>query len=436
MKTCRNTFMNNFFLRLLMVIAFGVSSCQEDLGLSHVRTGEQSAPPTNLTFEEAPGGATISYNLPTHPDLRYVKATYTLENGRTMVGKASLYDNSIKVEGFAQIGDYDVTLVAVSVGEVASAPVSIRIRTGKPSYQIIAESFQSSEHFYSTFGGVNVFYENAAAANLILRTFRFGLNPETNGREWLLLQETYTRALNGTIRVRGQQPQEERYGVVVRDQWGNVSDTIERLLTPQEEYKFEGIRMFTGIQPYSEQNRNGDFVRNNAGQANSADMQIAFFDGVEATPFYNTMRQWWGSGTPIPFQFTMDLGRASQISRIKMWGRNDNQSLYFQATHPKEFELYGSNAPAADGSWDSWTRIGTYEGVRPSGLPFGTNANAEDITYARTGEDFEVDWEHPGGFRYFRIRVNSTWNGIREQVLNNALTVAIAELQLFGVYVN
>ncbi len=407
-----------------------------NFGLSHARIGANVTPPTNLKFEEAPGGAIISYDLPNNPDLRYVKAIYTLENGRTMTGKASLYDNKIKVEGFAQIGDYDVALVAVGVGEVESDPVSIRIRTGKPSYQIIAESFQTDQHFYSTFGGVNVFYENADAANLILRTFRFGLNPETRGKEWLLLQETYTKALNGTIRIRGQQPQEERYGVVVRDQWGNVSDTIQRLLTPQEEYQFSGITMVTGIQPYSEQNRNGDFTRNNARFTNSANMQTALFDGVVATPFFDTKRQWWGSGAPIPFQFTMDMGKSAKISRLKMWARNDNRQQYFQATHPKEFELYGSNAPALDGSWDSWTLIGTYEGVRPSGLPFGRVANTEDITYARSGEDFEVDWEHPGGFRYFRIRVNSTWNGIREQSLDNALSVVIAELQFFGIYVN
>lgn len=165
-------------------------------------------------------------------------------------------------------------------------------------------------------------------------------------------------------------------------------------------------------------------------------MQVSLFDGFDAQPFYNTGKQWWGKAAPVPLQFTMDLGKKVQLSRIKMWGRNDNYSLLFQATHPKEFEVYGSNSPAADGSWDSWTYIGTYEGVRPSGLAFGVNATAEDQEYARKGEDYEVDWELPGGFRYIRIKINCTWNGIREQELGNALTVAISELKLFGKYIN
>jgi hypothetical protein len=119
-----------------------------------------------------------------------------------------------------------------------------------------------------------------------------------------------------------------------------------------------------------------------------------------------------------------------------MWGRKDNYALLYQATHVKEFELYGSNAPNADGSWDSWTFIGAYEGIRPSGLAFGVNATAEDQDYARQGEDFEVQWDDPDGFRYYRIRVLSTWNGIREQPWANTLTVAIAELKFFGIFLD
>ena len=236
--------------------------------------------------------------------------------------------------------------------------------------------------------------------------------------------------------MRGEQPIETKYGIVVKDQWGNTSDTIVRMLTPLEEVEFKNINIYNGIERYSQLNRNGDYVANWSAQSGSAEMQISLFDGAPATPYYNSAKQWWGKSAPIPLQFTMDLGKKVQLSRIKMWGRNDNFSLLFQATHPKEFEVYGSNTPAADGSWDAWTYIGTYEGARPSGLAFGVNATAEDQAYARNGEDFEVNWENPGGFRYFRIKVNCTWNGIREQEVGNALTIAIAELKLFGQYVN
>jgi len=345
------------------------------------------------------------------------------------VSKASMYDNQVFVQGYAEIGEHDVQLVAVSVGDVESEESTIRIKTGKPNYIKLAESFQSDEFFYSTFGGVNVKYTNEDASNIILSVFKF----DETENEWQVLNQTYTKAKEGIIRVRGEDAEPIKFAVVVRDQWGNVSDTIQRVLTPQEEFEIKELLIYNGITAYSDMNRNGDYIANYNAQSNTAAMQVSLFDG-DGHP--TQAKQWWGKAAPVPFQFTLDARRKAQISRVKMWGRNDNNSLLFQATHPKEFELYGSNAPSSDGSWESWTLLGTFEGVRPSGLAFGTNANAEDIEYARKGEDFEVNWSEPGGFKYFRIKINCTWNGVREQPLGNALTVAISELKLFGKYVD
>lgn len=433
MKVMNNTNKISIWLLLIAGMLYG---CKEDLGIKPARTGEKPPALTNVTFEPAPGGALISYNLPTTPDLRYVSAVYTLDNGSKMTTKSSIYDNKLLIEGFAKIGEYDVELKTVSVGDVESDPVHIKITTAKPAYQMLSESFLSDENFFSTFGGVNLIYKNENAANIILRLYKYGLDTITNQYSWNVVNETYTKAREGIIRVRGEKPVATKYGIVVKDQWGNTSDTITRTLVPLEEVEFRGINIYRGIETYSQANRNGDYIANYSPQGNSGEMQVSLFDGNEASPFYNTARQWWGKAAPVPFQFSLDLGRKVQLSRIKMWGRNDNFSLLFQATHPKEFEVYGSNNPAADGSWESWTFIGTYEGVRPSGLAFGVNATVEDQEYARKGEDFEVDWQIPDGFRYIRIKVNCTWNGIREQELGNALTVAIAELKLFGKYVN
>jgi len=406
-----------------------LSACKEDSGISAERVGEKPGVLTNVNYSELPGGAIISYDLPKVADLRYVKATYTLENGKVLVSKSSLYDNQIRIEGFAKIGEYDVKLVAVSVGEIESDPITLKIKTGKPLYQSLAESFSSDNNLFSAFGGINVIYENKNASNIIIRVFK-----HTN-TGWVNVNETYTKAVEGTIRVRGQEAVETDFGVVVRDQWGNESDTIKRNIVPLEEYELKNASAYKNIAAVSASNPNGDYTINNNNGAgpNSADISISLFDGTAATP-YNTAKQFWARSAPIPFTFTIDLGQQAQISRLKMWARNDNTAQLFQATHIKEFELYGSNAPIADGSWDAWTLIGTYEGIRPSGLAFGVSPTSEDISYAQAGEDYEVNWELQGGFRYYRIKVNSTWNGVREQPLGNALTVAIAELKFFGTY--
>jgi len=434
MKTLNNYLQLAVLCSGLLLLLFS-GSCKEDIGIEAARIGEKPEALKNVSFKEAPGGAIITYNLPSTEDLRYVKAVYTLENGRKMVSKASLYTNEVLVEGYARIGEHDIQLVAVSVGDVESEPITIKVKTGKPNYIKLAESFKTDDFFYSTFGGVNVQYFNEDASNLIISVLKYDLDTTFNKMAWNILNQTYTKAKEGVIRVRGEKPIPLKFAVVVRDQWGNLSDTIARTMTPEEEFELKDLSIFKGIQVYSEMNRNGDYTANYSAQTNSAEMQTALFD-MDIPNSRPQGKQWWGKAAPIPFQFTIDTKRSVQVSRVKMWGRNDNNSLLFQATHPKEFELFGSNDPAADGSWESWTSLGVFEGVRPSGLAFGTNANEEDITYARNGEDFEVNWSHPGGFRYYRIKINCTWNGVREQPLGNALTVAIAELKLFGKYLD
>ncbi|WP_018626619.1 DUF4998 domain-containing protein [Niabella aurantiaca] len=108
----------------------------------------------------------------------------------------------------------------------------------------------------------------------------------------------------------------------------------------------------------------------------------------------------------IPCWFTIDCSAAAALSRFKVWQANDR---LYDLESVKTFELYGSNAPAADGSWDSWTRIGAYESIKPSGLPVGQNT-PEDVAYAKAGEEFAVP-EGTEKFRYYRFKLLSNWGG-------------------------
>ncbi|WP_169540155.1 DUF5000 domain-containing lipoprotein [Niabella aurantiaca] len=412
------------------------TGCKEDIGIEPARLGAKPSPLTNLRFESTPGGAVISYNLPNDPDLRYVMAEYTLENGAKMTSKASVYDNRVLVQGFARIGQNEVVLKAVSVGDVASDPVSIIITTGQPNYITIAKSFESDTAFYATFGGVNAKYLNEDAENIVIRIFKWRQDSTTGEYYWASLNETYTKAIEGTIRVRdqrGQEPVTTDYAVIVRDQWKNVSDTIVRRLTPLAETEFKDIKV---LEPPAmaafdtATNLNGDYtVRSTA--SNGESMQKAFFDGTPANPI--GAKQWWGLNAPLPMQFTLDLGEgnAVQLSNIKLWSRITPDNLY-KVTHIKEFELYASNDPASDGSWDSWTYISTCFSFRPSGLAYPTEPTAEDIAYAKAGEDFEVDWPNANSYRYFRIKITSMWDGARYRPIPNSGTICLAELKLFG----
>lgn len=106
----------------------------------------------------------------------------------------------------------------------------------------------------------------------------------------------------------------------------------------------------------------------------------------------------------VPCWFTVDVGQSAALSRFKVWQANDR---LYQLESVKTFELYGSNNPDPDGSWASWTKIGDYTSIKPSGLPVGQNSQT-DIDYAKAGEEFTA----PAGtqpYRYYRFRLLTNW---------------------------
>lgn len=111
-----------------------------------------------------------------------------------------------------------------------------------------------------------------------------------------------------------------------------------------------------------------------------------------------------GIGMPISFSF--DIGMESSLSSVRLWQRYSGR---YNGGNPKQFEVWGSNDPASDGSWDSWTKLGTFTNVKPSGLPAGQNSEIDDTT-AAAGELYAFD-EPTAPVRYLRFRVLEVWNG-------------------------
>jgi hypothetical protein len=87
--------------------------------------------------------------------------------------------------------------------------------------------------------------------------------------------------------------------------------------------------------------------------------------------------------------------------------------------------LWASNSPANDGSYDSWTKIGSFESIRPSGntTPGNEYNTEEDRRIAVTGESYDMP-EDISAYRYIRYKVFSTWGA--------QPFWASTELQFFG----
>ncbi len=106
----------------------------------------------------------------------------------------------------------------------------------------------------------------------------------------------------------------------------------------------------------------------------------------------------------VPCWFTIDAGESVSLSRVKIWQANDR---LYEKESVRTFELYGSDNPNPDGSWDSWTLIGSYTSVKPSATGVGSNTPL-DVDYATTGEDFFAPAGTPKA-RYYRFKLLSNW---------------------------
>src|SRR5690606_20708908 len=102
-------------------------------------------------------------------------------------------------------------------------------------------------------------------------------------------------------------------------------------------------------------------------------------------------------------------GVTAKLSRINLFQRGtlNELNLLYAGGSPRTFEIWGSNNPAADGSYDNWTLLRAGEIIKPSGLPLGTT-NDEDKEVAKKGHEYSIPIEAEA-VRYIRFKVTSTF---------------------------
>nr|WP_294897986.1 glycosyl hydrolase [uncultured Pedobacter sp.] len=112
-----------------------------------------------------------------------------------------------------------------------------------------------------------------------------------------------------------------------------------------------------------------------------------------------------------PVSFSWDLGKETKIKSITVWnGHNYNPYSYYAGRCAKEYEIWGSNDPNPDGSWESWTKLVHHINERPSGLPYSEDDSPADATAGKAGDivDFPNDTQ---AFRYLRFKSIKNWGG-------------------------
>lgn len=116
----------------------------------------------------------------------------------------------------------------------------------------------------------------------------------------------------------------------------------------------------------------------------------------------------------LPNWFTIDLSGARMLTKVRVNQLSHADGWLFSAGAPKTYEIYGSNDPASDGSFDDWHLLGSFESTKPSNGPGLTQA---DIDLGRAGE-YQVFSGNSEYYRYVRFKVNSTWGGVKNVMLS------------------
>jgi hypothetical protein len=413
------------YLALCLTFCVGYG-CSEKDRLDQTVDDSAPAPQKVTVIGNTPiaGGAVIKYTIPNDKNLLGVKAVYE-RNGEICETKASLYNDSLTMEGFGDTRTYEVNLYSVGRNGKLSDPEKVSITPLIPPVLATEISMEA------TFGGVRLSLSNntsKAALTVML------LVDSTNNGKWELLHTFYTMADHITFVRRELEAKEQTFGVVIRDRWNNKSDTFSRsVLTPYEEIKLDKTSWKTEKLPT-------DSWEPYAGNIPMHQLEN-LWAGPEAVAQQVNGQIFASLATsPMPQHFTVYLGYKASISRMKLWTREPD--CYYLGTMPREFELWGSDDPPLDGSWDNWYLLGKWEVLKPSGYGVGRDIGpitAEDQDFYRNKLEYELTYtdEISDPYRtvsYIRFKTLSTFATYLTDMTQ--ANIVLGEMALWGTLKN
>jgi hypothetical protein len=283
-----------------------------------------------------------------------------------------------------------------------SAPVTVKIKPLVAPIWLVYRNMQVA----NAFGGYNLTAKNASKANIsIIVTKRNVFNEYEADND----KSVFTNTDSILSKVRGLDTTQYRYGFLVKDRWGNKTDTIYKLINPLYETELPKTN-------FSEFTLPGD-----APQWNNTETAVRYtWDGKFGWPWTSFTSQTAGGSNP--HMITFNTGALARISRV--WIRPYPEGTrYYYLTTMKRFEIYGAVNPSLSGALDNtWTLLGSYTVTKPSGLPYGTD-DANDQATAVAGFSWEVDITAPK-VKYLRIRCLENFAGGTAQSIN--------ELRVYG----
>ncbi|HBG41889.1 MAG TPA: hypothetical protein DDW85_10860 [Porphyromonadaceae bacterium] len=381
------------FLYLFALIPSYFACTEEPVGQQPI---DRIAPDpiSDVKVKNTPGGAILTYKLPQDEDLLYVKAVYSLKDDGVMnESRASLYTDTLKVEGFGDTKERQVKIIAVDRSKNESVGVDVSITPLEAPVTSIGETVD----LVADFGGVHAYWENPSRAEISVVILK-----QDDNDEYVPIETFYSTVIQGDGACRGMDTIPSAFGIYIQDRWENRSETKYFTLTPIYETEFDRLKFKAILLPGDQPSTYGWIMEH-------------MWDGIVGDQGFSSP-----GGTGIwPHSVTIDFGLTGQISRVRLFQRT---GFIFAEGNPKKFEVYGCQTLDQTGDWNNWAKLMDCTSVKPSGLPFG-QYNDEDRNVAINGEDFVCSPSNPK-VRYIRIKVTQTWAG--------GDNFQISELKVYG----
>lgn len=415
----------NWKYLIIFIIVQAFFACTEGERLTFYDT-KSPAPvainPATISVENFSGKSVVKYHVPSDDNLLYVKAVYETSPDVLREAKASLYVDTLLLEGFPKAGDYKVKFYSVGKNEKQSEATEIIVSPLTPP---VIEAFPSLD-LAATFGGIRGSFINVHQSEL-----KVTLLADTIGDNRYTLLRSYT-SNSPFVRFTylGLSSKKSNFAAYLQDRWGNRTDTLFfKDLTPLFEEKidkstFEWYRMLpSDLQHYVEE-------------------PFPYYNPVNLWDGSISFGQWWGWVLldRLPFTHTIRLGKSVILSRITIYQMSNfgaYRAAYNGAGAPRSFEIYGSNLDRPDDNLfgSDWTLLGRFESEMPSGKDMPTQADKDYAWFEGDKYFFEPTEEISNPYKptkFIRFRFLRTWN---DGEIGDLTGVAMSEIDVFGTYV-
>lgn len=387
----------------LFIGLFFLSACEDVTREPFVTDNENPGQVRDVVVKPTPGGAEISYTLPSDMDLLYIEAKYVLPNGEEVIINASGNSRILKIEGFAEVKEYELCLTSVDTSGNRSEPYFVKVTPDTPPVISVFNTIEVQPDF----GGLNLQWKNPTEADLAIL-----INMKNEDGEFENIDTYYTSAKDGNYSVRGLEDVESEFSIQIRDKWSNYSDVRTEVLTPLFETlipseNFELLDYaYTYNLPTSDYSIlphiwDGDLHERNVTDASKMPWYVSF--AISDKPIRLSRLVFWQMG----------------------WAFN-NYGHYYAGNNGRVFEVYGTADEIPTIDMSGWKLLMTCEIVKPSGLPFvigRDNMTDEDFELAHNiGHEFVLPLDIPS-VRCLRVRsIDGFGGGLG----------TFAELQVYG----